>query len=326
MNPARMSISRMLTILLAFAVIASAVLVWVPSASAGEDKGPGTIVDIAIASDDFNSMVEAVVAADLVDALSAKGPFTVFAPTDEAFAALLDTLGLDSASEIDVDVLTQVLLYHVVEGKLLAADVLAADTLTTLQGSAIVVDAENVKVNDAGIIATDIVASNGVIHVIDAVLLPPADDSESEDPGSIVDIAAANPDFSTLVELVVAAGLADTLASDGPFTVFAPTNEAFENLPRRVRQAIADDPQVLVNILLYHVAAGELQAEDVLSVRNLETLEGSSLKVRPKVLKINRSNIIATDIIANNGVIHVIDRVLVPSQYRPGALARMYAR
>ena len=322
-HTARTPLQRALALALTLAMIAAAVLTTSAPAEAGEKPDdPGTIVDIAIAADDFNALVDAVVAAGLADALSSEGPFTVFAPTDDAFHALLEALGVKSVTDIDVETLTQVLLYHVVPGTFLAADVLASSTLPTLQGSDIVVDAHNVKVNDANIIATDIVASNGVIHVIDAVLLPPADEEPAEP--TIVDIAAGNPDFSTLVELVVAAGLADTLASDGPFTVFAPTNEAFEKLPRRVKKAIEADPQVLVDILLYHVVADELLAEDVLSTRRIETVEGSTIKVRPKVLKLNRSNIIATDIVASNGVIHVIDRVLVPPQYRPGALAHKY--
>jgi transforming growth factor-beta-induced protein len=140
---------------------------------------PGTIVDVAVAADDFTTLVAAVQAAGLVDTLSGPGPYTVFAPTDKAFAAALDALGI-SAEELlaDTDALTSILTYHVVDGAVPAADVVTLDgqSVATLNGAdvTITVDGETVMVNDANVVAVDVMASNGIIHVIDSVLLPPA--------------------------------------------------------------------------------------------------------------------------------------------------------
>lgn len=133
------------------------------------------IVDTAVGAGIFETLVAAVTAAELVETLRSPGPFTVFAPTDEAFAALpagtVETLLLPE----NQDQLIAILTYHVVPGALLSGEVLAAAQLTTVQGQNLVVDAANVRINDANIVSPDIEASNGVIHVIDAVLLPPAE-------------------------------------------------------------------------------------------------------------------------------------------------------
>jgi len=142
-----------------------------PAAEDGAAGEPGTIVDVAVAADDFTTLVAAVEAAGLVETLSGEGPFTVFAPTDEAFAALPE--GVLDELLADPDALAAILTYHVVPGELLAADVLAADELVTVNGAPAAIDADAVTIEGANIIATDIMASNGVIHVIDAVILPP---------------------------------------------------------------------------------------------------------------------------------------------------------
>ncbi|HMO52707.1 MAG TPA: fasciclin domain-containing protein, partial [Kiritimatiellia bacterium] len=168
---------------------------------------PGTIVDIAAANSNFTTLVTALQVTGLDAALQEPGPFTVFAPTDAAFAALPP--GVLDALLATPDQLAQVLLYHVASGAVLSGD-LAEGPLVMLQGAAAAITLSGgAKIDGVSIVTTDIIASNGVIHVIDEVLLPP---------GNIVEIAAANPNFSTLVAAVVAAGLADTLANDGPFT------------------------------------------------------------------------------------------------------------
>lgn len=144
-------------------------------APAEEAAATANIVETAIAAGNFTTLVAAVEAAGLVDALSGEGPFTVFAPTDEAFAALpagtIDTLLADPSGD-----LTQILLYHVVPGMVMAADVTDGLEAETLQGGMVTFStADGVKINEANIVATDIVASNGVIHVIDAVILPPTE-------------------------------------------------------------------------------------------------------------------------------------------------------
>lgn len=134
------------------------------------------------------------------------------------------------------------------------------------------------------------------------------------DSNTIVDIAVSNENFSELVDAVVAQDLAGVLASEGPFTVFAPTNEAFEKLPGYVTRALSKNPDLLTDILLYHVVADDLLAADVLAERELESVQGEDLRVRSAGNNafINTSRITATDIVADNGVVHVIDRVLIP--------------
>jgi transforming growth factor-beta-induced protein len=143
-----------------------------PAAAPPPEPAVGTIVDVAIADGRFETLVAAVVAADLAGTLSGEGPFTVFAPTDDAFAALPE--GTVEGLLADVPALTDVLLYHVVSGAVLAADVVGLDSMTTLQGSDVAIEVRggNVFGNEAQFVITDIETSNGVIHVIDAVLLP----------------------------------------------------------------------------------------------------------------------------------------------------------
>lgn len=279
------------------------------------------IVDIAVADGRFETLVAAVTAAELVDTLKSEGPFTVFAPTDDAFAALPE--GTVAALLEDIPALTDILLYHVVPGKVMAADVVGLEAATTAQGSdiAISLDGDNVKINDATVIITDIEASNGVIHVIDAVILPPADeadadmtmDSEAATP-DIVDIAVADGRFETLVAAVTAAELVDTLKSEGPFTVFAPTDDAFAALPEGTVAALLEDIPALTDILLYHVVPGKVMAADVVSLEAATTAQGSDIAISldGDNVKINEATVIITDIEASNGVIHVIDAVILP--------------
>ncbi|MCL4871592.1 MAG: fasciclin domain-containing protein [Anaerolineae bacterium] len=282
------------------------------------------IVDIAVADGRFETLVAAVTAANLVDTLKSDGPFTVFAPTDEAFAALpagtVESLLADPAGA-----LTQILLYHVVAGKVMAADVVSLSAAATVQGEEIAIKVENgnVYLNDTvQVIITDIEASNGVIHVIDAVLLPP---SLTEDTlGTIPEIAAAAGSFTTLLAAVEAAGLAETLSGPGPFTVFAPTDEAFAALPAgTVESLLADPAGALTQILLYHVVAGEVMAGDVVSLSTATTVQGEEIAIKVEngnVYLNDTVQVIITDIEASNGVIHVIDAVLLPPSLTEDAL------
>ena len=144
--------------------------------TAAEETTVGTIVDVASGAGNFNTLVAAVTAADLVETLSGTGPFTVFAPTDEAFAALpagvLDALLLPENKEILVKILT----YHVVSGMVMAADITDGDVATVEGSNVMLVTTSGVKVNDANVVSADVPASNGVIHAIDAVILPPGVD------------------------------------------------------------------------------------------------------------------------------------------------------
>jgi uncharacterized surface protein with fasciclin (FAS1) repeats len=279
---------------------------------AEEPEMPKTIVDIAIEDGRFTTLVAAVQAAGLVDALKGEGPLTVFAPTDDAFAALPE--GTVEALLADIPALTDILLYHVVEGKVMASDVVELSNAMTLQGQYVDIKLEDGKVmiDNAQVIITDIEASNGVIHVIDAVILP-----ETRD---IVDIAVEDGRFTTLVAAVQAAGLVDTLKGEGPYTVFAPTDEAFAALPAGTVEGLLADIPALTDILLYHVVPGKVMAADVVGLdgQSAETaLAGKSIDIKLDMgnVYLNENvKVIITDIETSNGVIHVIDAVLLPPQ------------
>jgi len=275
-----------------------------------------TIVDIAAGDDRFKTLVAAVQAAGLVETLQGDGPFTVFAPTDEAFAKLpagtLETLLMPENKQQLVDILT----YHVVAGKVMAADVAGLSEAETVQGQKVDIktDMGKVYVNDAQVILTDIEASNGVIHVIDTVILPEqAAAAEAQD---IVEIASGDERFKTLVAAVQAAGLVETLQGEGPFTVFAPTDEAFAKLPAGTIDNLLkpENKQQLVDILTYHVVAGKVLAADVVKLTEAETVQGEKVAIKTDMgsVYVNDAEVILTDIEASNGVIHVIDTVILP--------------
>ncbi|MCU0927120.1 MAG: fasciclin domain-containing protein, partial [Hydrogenophaga sp.] len=225
------------------------------------------LVQIAQSLPDFSILVNAVVAAGLVDTLSGPGPFTVFAPTNAAFAALLAELNVTADQLLaNTDLLTRVLTYHVLPGRVLAADITEGATPTTVQGGSFTLSLRggpsitDARGRQANIVATNVQAANGVIHVIDRVILPPVD-TPPPPPPNIVQVAQSLPDFSILVEAVVAAGLADTLSAPGPFTVFAPTNTAFAALLQELgvtkEQLLANRP-LLTAVLTYHVLPGRV--------------------------------------------------------------------
>lgn len=279
------------------------------------------IVDTAIADGRFTTLVAAVGAAELVDTLKGEGPFTVFAPTDDAFAALPAGTVDELLKPENKQKLTDILLYHVVSGKVMAADVTALNSAPTVLGKdvAIKVDMGNVYINEAKVIITDIETSNGVIHVIDAVLLPPSDEAMMEEKNTIVDIAVADGRFTTLVAALTAADLVETLSSEGPFTVFAPTDDAFAALPAGTLESLLlpENKQQLTDILLYHVVSGKVMAADVITLTSASTVLGKDVTITIKEGKVflnDIAQVIITDIEASNGVIHVIDVVLLPPQ------------
>ena len=288
------------------------------------------IMDIAAADDRFDTLEAAVKAANLADALAAPGNLTVFAPTDDAFAALPADL-LNSLLADPSGALTQILLYHVVPGSFNSTAVLASSSLETLQGSDLVVSLRDGKpyVNDSQIIITDIQAKNGIIHVIDAVMVPPVSlpsaatateavaEVASDSSGStIAEIAIADGRFNTLVAALSAAGLAETFLQPGNYTVFAPTDDAFAALPAGTVEALLADPQgLLTTILLYHVVGDELSQNQLATDDYVPTLEGRALTVNrdgSNIIDISGAKLLITDIQASNGTIHVIDSVLIP--------------
>ena len=279
------------------------------------------IVATAIGAGQFKTLVAAVQAAGLVEALQGKGPFTVFAPTDAAFAAL--PAGTVESLLKDPKALSNILLYHVVPGEVKAAAVKDGLTATTLQGSPVAFKIADGKpsIQGANIVATDVMAANGVIHVIDKVILPPvpaaAAPAATPAPASSKDIVATAigaGQFKTLVAAVQAAGLVEALQGKGPFTVFAPTDAAFAALPAGTVESLLKDPKALSNILLYHVVPGEVKAAAVKDGLTATTLQGSpvAFKIADGKPSIQGANIVATDVMAANGVIHVIDKVILP--------------
>ncbi len=256
-----------------------------------------------------DSLVAALVHADLVTALQGDGPFTVFAPTDDAFAAAgidLTTFDTDEENATLVDILT----YHVYAGSVEAAEVTDGMTATMLNGddATFTVTNESVMIGDATVTMADVMASNGIIHVIDKVLMPPAD---------LVDIptvAQGTGIHDSLVAAVIQAELLSTLQGEGPFTVFAPTDDAFA--AAGVDLAALDNDEgkaALTNILLYHVVSGTVPSSAVTDGLVAAAVNGDDLTftVGDGVM-VNDANVILADVMASNGIIHVIDKVLIP--------------
>ncbi|OEU06360.1 Fasciclin-domain-containing protein, partial [Fragilariopsis cylindrus CCMP1102] len=272
----------------------------------------------AIENGSFTTLVAALGAADLVDALSEpNGPFTVFAPTDEAFDALPNGLVECLLEPENKDSLAAILTYHVVSGQVLSSDLMDGMTATTLQGEDVTVDlSDGVKINDSIVVAADVSATNGVIHVISSVLVPPSLDVEAfletcDIPSTAIEAGM----FNTLVAALGAADLVGALQGDGPFTVFAPTDDAFAALPEELVTCLLepDNKGVLQSILTYHVVSGQVLSTDLEDGMEAATLQGEEVVVDlSDGVKINESNVIIADVLATNGVIHVIDAVLVP--------------
>merc|ERR1712113_796277 len=259
--------------------------VLLPPAGLSSDKP--NIVELAQSVDDLSTLVAAVVAGDLVETLSSPGPFTVFAPTNEAFGALpegtLDSLLKPENKDQLVDILT----YHVLPAQVLSTDLKFFQSVTTVEGKNVHV----VKTNKGvfvgpsikelkTVVGADNLASNGVAHIIDGVMLPPAGLSDAKP--NIVELAQSVDDLSTLVAAVVAGDLVETLSSPGPFTVFAPTNEAFGALPAGTLDSLLkpENKAELVDILTYHVVPAKVLSTDLDLFQAVTTVEGKPLHVQ----------------------------------------------
>ncbi len=266
-------------------------------------KASKDIVDTAVAAGSFGTLATALQAAGLVEALKGTGPFTVFAPTDEAFAKL--PKGTIEALLKDPPKLRSILKYHVVAGSVDAAQVAKLSDAKTLMGQSVRLSTHSaVRVNDARVTKADIHCRNGIIHVIDTVLLPSDD---------IVDVASKAGSFNTLLAAINAADLNDTLRGEGPFTVFAPTDEAFDKLPPGTLDSLLKDVSKLREILTYHVVPSKVYAADVVKLNTAMTVQGSELRIDTSSgVMIDKARVVKTDISAANGVIHVIDEVLLP--------------
>lgn len=282
-----------------------------------------TIVDIA-GGEDFTTLAAALERAGLIETLQREGPFTVFAPTNAAFDALLAELEIEGLDQVSNAQLTEILLNHVVSGKVLSTD-LTAGYLNTLATGAqdtkisVLVDlTDGVKLNNRATVTTpNIDADNGVVHVINNVLTVP----------SIVDAALANANFSILVEALTDSRLAsadfvNTLNGDGPFTVFAPTNAAFQNLldSNDDWNSLADIPAATLEaVLKYHVVVGDnVTSGEIVDGLTPTTFEGSTFTINTTNGVVitdkggNESTVQIADVQTSNGVIHAINRVLLP--------------
>ena len=274
-----------------------------------------TVVDIAVNNSGFSTLVAALTKANLVATLQGAGPFTVFAPTDAAFVALLAELGVSAEYLLNHPQLSEILTYHVVAGKVLSSDLTDGMTPETVNGEMITVDLDGgVKINNANVTAADLEAGNGVVHVIDKVLIP----ADFVLYPTVVDIALNNPNFSILVAALQKADLVDALLGAGPFTVFAPTNAAFEDLLEALgitAEELLAQPD-LAKVLLFHVVSGKVMSTSLTDGLMAVTLNGESVTFDLEGgVKVNGSTVTAADLEAGNGVIHVIDKVLVPANF-----------
>ena len=272
-----------------------------------------TIVDIALGDAQFSTLVAALDKAGLVSVLQGSGPFTVFAPTNDAFNNLLSELGASSLDDISAEALTPILLYHVLGGAVASSQLSTGYVSTVSPGPnnsfiSLYINLDNgVALNGTtNVTSADIVADNGIIHVIDEVLTPP----------TVVDIAIANGSFSSLVSAVVKAELVDALSADGPFTVFAPTNDAFAQLLTDLGAGSLDDIPVstLTDVLLYHVVSGNVRSTDLVAgmVPTLNSQAEIEVDLGSDVTLNSNTKVVAVDVQATNGVVHVIDKVLLP--------------
>lgn len=245
-----------------------------------------------------------------------RNELTVFAPTDEAFEKLFDQIGVKSIRQVPTDQLRAILLYHVIAGKV-KSNQLSNGFVPTLNGAAVEVKLNGgVMINNANVQYANIRALNGIIHIIDEVLLPPTQ--------NIVEVAQGNSAFSILVQAVIKADLAETLATGGPFTVFAPTDDAFVALLNELGpdfNSLDDIPvDLLTQVLLYHVIEGRVYSSDLpAGPANVPTLQGDAFTIDVTVPSITDANSREAGLVgsllniqATNGVIHVIDRVILP--------------
>jgi len=321
--------------------------VLLPQAVIDAINSPGNLVSIVVETEPLSILKDAVIKADLVETLSSEGPFTVFAPTNDAFAALLDVLGDnynsldDFDTEEEINLLKNILLFHVIPnatvkaGDLSAGEVGTAFTNNSItiidnQGTFVIGDASDTNANITG---TDIIASNGVAHTIDKVLLPQAaiDFVASLNLKTIVELAVATNDLSVLVSTLqqADAGLVETLSGDGPFTVFAPTNDAFTALLESLGDeynAVSDfdtdeEKDLLVKILTYHVIGNTTAlSSDLVDHQEITTLQSEKITINLTGgvyitdATDTPAQVTTADVIASNGVVHIIDKVLLPKE------------
>ncbi len=279
-----------------------------------------TVVDVIVNSEDHTLLEAAVGAAGLVEALSGEGPFTVFAPTDDAVTALVTALEITAEDLLALEGLGDILLYHVVNATAMSTDLSDGQMITTMLGEDVTISIMDgtVMVNDATVTVADIAADTGVVHVIDAVLLPPT----PEVTPTVAQIIADSEVHGVLAAVLDSTGLDEALAGPGPFTVFAPTDAAFDALPPEVILGLLMDNAALTNVLTYHVAGDSLTSGDLSDGQQITTLFGEdvTVSIMDGTVMINDATVIVADLIGSNGVVHVIDAILLPPVPTPATV------
>ncbi len=312
-----------------------------PACGAVPADGPGsfagmssnTVGNAAAANPLLSTLTTALVEADLVDTLNGEGPFTVFAPANSAFGAL-PAADLD-ALLADKDQLTDVLTYHVVAGEMTAQELIDAGSVETVEGEDLIIveRGDSFTVDGASVLCGNVRTDNAIVYVIDQVMtpdsvVPPAGDGPvgpacsllpedavaqlAEQPAAT---AASNVSLlSTLVAAVDAAELTETLDGPGPFTVFAPVDDAFGKIPAEALQGLLDDPEALGNILTYHVVDGRMSSQELIAAGEVETLQGSDVEITRdgQRFSVNGADLLCGPITTSNATIYLIDGVLTP--------------
>jgi transforming growth factor-beta-induced protein len=264
----------------------------------------------------FSILLAALETANLKDTVATGGPFTLFAPTDQAFADLLAELNITAPELLANPDLASILLYHVAPGKLRMGDLLESSTQPTLSDGKsvlVVLEGTSVLVNRAKVTRANASAGKSIIHVIDKVLLPKAEPTSIN---NILDVLQLDGRFSVLLTALEVTGLDDAVAGPGPFTLFAPTDDAFAALLADLNisaEQLLADPN-LSNVLLYHVLGKRNGAVQLLVSRRATTLQGEevSVRLRRDGVYVNDSRVINPNVNAPNGIIHTIDKVLLP--------------
>ncbi len=276
-------------------------------------ENSNTVVDIVVGSETHTTLEAAVTAAGLVETLSGEGPFTIFAPTDDAFAELpegtLETLLSDPTGD-----LTNILLNHVYSGQAMSTDLSDGMLVSTLYGDSLMVtiDSTGVYFNDAMVTVADLSADNGVVHVIDAILLP----SPPPPSNTVYDVVSNSDIHSTLSQAISIAGFVDFLSSDQyTFTLFAPTDAAFSVFNESDLAAILTDLEYLQSVLKYHLVDSVLYSSDLSDQMVISSYQGDlEVTFVDDMVYINEALVTVVDIVADNGIVHVIDAVLVPEE------------
>lgn len=272
-----------------------------------------TVVDVIVNSPDHELLEAAVLAAGLADALSEDGPFTVFAPTDDAIGALVATLGITAEELLALETLGDILKYHVVAGEALSTSLTDGQMIATLLGPDVTVTItdDGTFINDAMVTVADIPADNGVVHVIDAVLLPPAPVTTT-----IWDIVEGSEDHNYLEAALLQQGLDVALNDTTVLTLFAPTDAAFEAAAAAYGTDIAGllELPYLTDILLYHVTGGAVMSTDLADGQVVTMLnEGTATVTFDMGVFINNAQVTGPDNTADNGVVHILDALIQPA-------------